>query len=233
MNGDAAVVPRWWLSGWLVGECNCAWGCPCNFDAPPTYGFCDGMYTLVVREGAYGDARLDGVVFLMGGHSPAAIHEGNGTSLLIMDERMTDDQRAAIETLWRGGGVGMPFDAFAAMTTTWLEPIVAPVEVTLAGIRSRVSVRGGELYEVAASRIPNPVTGEEEEVYLDKPTGFTSCRSELGTALVGRLATPGLRWDHVDTYAEYAEFDYSGPYDRPRTPDARRRITEPTGAPRE
>src|SRR5262252_6759515 len=27
------------LKGVLLGACNCDWGCPCNFEAPPTYGF--------------------------------------------------------------------------------------------------------------------------------------------------------------------------------------------------
>jgi hypothetical protein len=199
------------MRGSLLGECNCDWGCPCNFDAKPTYGFCDGMYGLSVDEGRYGDVVLDGVRFLMGGYSPGAIHEGNLTSILIVDERLAPEQRAAIETLWRGGGVGMPFDAFASVTTTWLEPIVARIEFELRGVRSRVSADGGSLYEMVLSRIANPVTGEEEEIYLDKPTGFTSTRSELGNAVRGRLAAPDLSWDHAGTYAEAATFEYAGP----------------------
>ena len=116
-----------------------------------------------------------------------------------------------VETLWRGGGVGMPFDAFAAMTTTWLDPIVTRVEIELDGMRSRSSAAGGDLYESILSRIPNPVTGEDEEIYLDKPTGFTSLRSELGNCRRAKLAAPGLTWEHIETYAEYAEFAYSGP----------------------
>src|SRR5215471_113169 len=27
------------IKGVLLGACNCDWGCPCNFEAPPTYGF--------------------------------------------------------------------------------------------------------------------------------------------------------------------------------------------------
>ena len=204
-------APAWWMRGWLVGECNCDWGCPCNFDARPTHGFCDGMYSVLVREGRFGDVELDGVRFLMGGHAPAAIHEGNATSVVILDDRMTADQRAAVETLWRGGGVGMPFDAFASVTAIWLDPLVARIEIELDGVRSRVSANAGELYEAVLSPIPNPVTGEDEEIYLDKPTGFTSTRSELGNAVRGRLAAPGLAWHNAGTYAEVAEFEYSGP----------------------
>ena len=32
------------LKGMLLAACNCDWGCPCNFEAPPTKGFCEGGY---------------------------------------------------------------------------------------------------------------------------------------------------------------------------------------------
>src|SRR5919201_6319890 len=102
------AVPKWHLKGSIIGACNCDWGCPCNFDAYPTKGYCDGFYTLVVNEGRYGDLPLDGVAFITGGHAPGAIHEGNGTSILILDEKSSPEQRAALERLWRGGGGGGP-----------------------------------------------------------------------------------------------------------------------------
>src|SRR2546422_2972481 len=204
-------VPAWHMKGVIVGACNCDWGCPCNFDAYPSKGFCDGFYSIAVKEGRFGEVSLDGVRFVMGGHAPGAIHEGNGTSVLVLDDAADDKQRAAIETLWRGGGVGMPFDGFAMFTTTWFDPVVAPIEMKLDGINSEVKIAGGDVYDLAISRIKNPVTGELEEIYLDKPTGFTSLRSELGMSTRGRFKTEGLDVDITGQYAEYAEFEYSGP----------------------
>jgi hypothetical protein len=199
------------MRGALVGACNCDWGCPCNFDAPPTYGFCDGFYSIVVHEGRFGDVVLDGARFVWGGHAPGAIHEGDGTSVLILDASTTPEQRAALDRLWRGGGVGSPFDEFASVTTLWHEPVVADVQITLAGIRSTVKVSGDAAFELALSRVRNPVTGDEEEFYLDKPTGFTSKRTQLGMSTVGVFASPGMSFDVTGKYAEYAEFEYSGP----------------------
>ena len=208
---DASTVPSWFMRGSLIGECNCAWGCPCNFDAPPTYGHCDGFYTRVVKEGRFGDVPLDGVAFVSGGHSPGPVHEGNLTDVLIIDEGTTEGQRSAIERLWRGNGVGPPFDIFASVPSTWIGPIVAPIEVRLASMNSIVRIAGGEVYDLAMSRIKNPVTGEEEEIYLDKPTGITSLRSEMGMSLRARFSAGGLDIEHGGRYAEYAEFDHSGP----------------------
>ena len=34
--------------------CNCAWGCPCQFNALPTHGRCEAMVAVRIREGHYG-----------------------------------------------------------------------------------------------------------------------------------------------------------------------------------
>ena len=213
MTAGAApvLVPDWFMNGSIIGACNCDWGCPCNFDAPPTQGFCDGYYTLAIREGRFGDVPLDGVTFVFGGHSPGPVHLGGGTEILVLDEASTPGQREAIERLWRGGGVGLPFDIFASVTDTHLDPVVAAIDVHLDGIDSTVKVAGGSIFDLAISRIANPVTGEPEELYLDKPTGFTSLRSELGMSKRARFSAGGLEHEMSGRYAEYAEFEYSGP----------------------
>jgi hypothetical protein len=205
------MVEPWSMKGELFGPCNCDWGCPCNFDAPPTYGFCEGMYVYYVREGRYGDVSLDGLKHAQAGRSPGPIHEGNMTSVVIVDEAATAEQRSAIESLWRSGEAGLPFDIWHAVTSTWLHTVIAPIELELAGMDSSVRIGDGELCEIAISRIKNPVTGDEEELYLDKPTGFTSTRSEMGMSTVARFDSPGLSFDVSGKYAEYAEYEYSGP----------------------
>ena len=200
------------MSGAVFGPCNCDWGCPCNFDAPPTYGHCDGVYVWAVRDGRYGELSLAGVNFAWGGHSPGPLHEGNLTTVLVVDERTSSEQRSAIETLWRSGDTGLPFDIFNSITETWLDTIYAPFEIELAGMETKARIGHGEILELVQSRVKNPVTGEEEELYLDKPTGFTSTRSELGMSQIARFTLEGLALDDMSgKYAEYADFEYSGP----------------------
>ena len=109
------MVTKWRLSGSLLGECNCDWGCPCSFDAPPTHGGCRGVYTWVVDKGAYGDVTLDGLVFALPGTFPGAVHLGHGTQVLLADERAAPAQRKAIEALGLGRAGG-PFAVFASVT---------------------------------------------------------------------------------------------------------------------
>ena len=206
------MVESWWMSGATFGPCNCDWGCPCNFNAPPSRGHCDGVYVWSVREGRYGATSLAGVAFAWAAHSPGPLHEGNVTAVLLVDERATADQRAALETLWRSGEAGLPFDILSSVTSIWLETVFEPFEIELDGINTRASIAGGRIFEVAQARVRNPATGDEEELYLDKPTGFTSTRSELGTSHTARFALDGFALDDMSGgYAEYAEFEYAGP----------------------
>ena len=47
-------IPDWRITGDWWDLCNCAIGCPCNFGSDPTYGFCDGVLTWLIRDGNYG-----------------------------------------------------------------------------------------------------------------------------------------------------------------------------------
>ena len=198
---------QWSMQGSILGDCNCDWGCPCNFDVAPTYGECHGVYLWLVENGRYGEVDLDGVGFVWAASSPGPIHEGNLTSVLLIDEAASAEQREAVQTLWNGEA-GLPFDILVSVTGTWLDPVFAPFEVELAGINSKAKV--GEVYEVALSRVKNPVTGDDEELYLDKPTGFTSTRAELGMTPVSRLNVDGLSYDNSGKYGEYSRFEYAG-----------------------
>ena len=189
------MVLRWRMSGSLLGECNCDWGCPCSFDAPPTNGGCEGVYTWIVDKGVYGNVKLDGLVLAIPGTWPGAVHLGHGTSVLLVDKRAKPDQRKALEKLGKGEAGG-PFAVFASVTERWLPTVSASFDIRLNGIRSTLRVDSGKIYDLALSRIKNPVTGDEEEVYLDKPTGFTAKRSELGMSVVARFKIPELAFDN-------------------------------------
>ena len=90
------------LKGAVLGGCNCDWGCPCNFEVPPSKGFCEGEYVWCVEHGHYNGVQLDGLNFGMFFHSPAAIHLGNLTTVAIGDVRATKEQRTALEAMIKG-----------------------------------------------------------------------------------------------------------------------------------
>ena len=68
---------KWSIEADYFQACNCDYGCPCEFEAPPTKGFCDGIGAWRINRGNYGDVSLNGLGLGFVLHSPAAMHLGN------------------------------------------------------------------------------------------------------------------------------------------------------------
>ena len=69
----AATTTTWQLTGTVGVACNCDYGCPCNFNALPSKGKCEGQWTWHVEQGVRG-ARppLDGLNFSIAVNWPGA-----------------------------------------------------------------------------------------------------------------------------------------------------------------
>ena len=99
-----------------VATCNCAWGCPCQFNALPTHGRCEALVAVRIREGHYGATRLDGVTFAIGVLVARPIHEGMGSAQLAIDERPRRISATALLTITSGKEGGTMFEIFAVVT---------------------------------------------------------------------------------------------------------------------
>ena len=96
----------WNVKGVLIIACNCDYGCPCNVNGRPTLGKCEGGWTWQIEQGAYGDLKLDGLNLGLYSNWPAAIHEGNGVAMTLIDDRADGAQRAALDALVAGRSGG-------------------------------------------------------------------------------------------------------------------------------
>jgi len=45
------MADSWTMNGTVLIACNCDYGCPCNFNALPTAGKCEGEWTWHVEQG--------------------------------------------------------------------------------------------------------------------------------------------------------------------------------------
>jgi hypothetical protein len=50
---------KWRIAGEQFGNCNCDWGCPCQFMALPTTGRCEAFVTCLIRHGYFGHTPLE------------------------------------------------------------------------------------------------------------------------------------------------------------------------------
>jgi hypothetical protein len=179
---------KWFLEADYFQGCNCNYGCPCEFEAPPTYGYCEGMGAWKINKGRYGDISLNGLGFGFAARWPKAIHEGNGTAALFFDEKAKPNQREALLKIASGEAGGLPFEIIAQTFSKVLEPQFVPFKFNRKGKNSSVTI--GDKVKAAFESIKNPVTGNEEGVRVEHATGFIfkgaecvstkECRASVG-----------------------------------------------------
>jgi hypothetical protein len=203
----ADTTTKWTMKGTVTVACNCDYGCPCNFNALPSKGKCEGQWSWHVEEGSYGDTPLDGLNFTVAVNWPGAIHEGNGEALILVDERAHEAQMDAIRTLV-AGEVGGPWEILAWTWPTIHGPKPVPYEVHLDGIHFRI--KAGDSLEVASTTIKNPVSGAEVHPGAVLPEGLVFKEADFGASEVFRV-TDGISFDHSGQYTAIAPFDYAGP----------------------
>jgi hypothetical protein len=201
----APTTTNWHLSGTVIVACNCDYGCPCNFNARPSRGHCEGGWTWHLEDGHLDDVRLNDLNFSLLADWPAAIHEGNGEALMLIDERADDRQRETIERFLRGE-IGGPWAILVNTFVTFHGPKVVPYELELAGDRSRV--RAGGALDLATEPIRNPVTKAEVHPRAVLPEGFIFKDGAVLSSSVFRVED-GVSYDHSGQYAALAPFEYT------------------------
>lgn len=200
----------WRLTGEEIGSCNCAWGCPCQFNALPTRGQCEGMGVCQITKGHYGAVVLDGTRFAFLVSFPGAVHEGNGTWQAVIDEAATVDQREALEEITSGRMGGLIFEIFAAVCPKRLPIVFAPIEFVADREARKAKYQVGSLADGVIEPIRNPVTGEEHRARIDLPNGFEYRIAEVGNSVEWRMSgLPPLLVHHQNTYAQLNQFDWS------------------------
>jgi hypothetical protein len=158
-------TPKWNFQADYLQACNCDYGCPCEFSAPPTAGYCEAAGIWQIRKGRCGEIPLDGLSVAFAAHWPKAIHLGGGTVCVILDERANPNQRDALTNIVAGKYGGIPYEILATTFTTMLDPVVAKFDVNLAGHES--SARVGNYLALGFEPVKNVVTGDPEFVRIE------------------------------------------------------------------
>ena len=55
---------KWMMRAKEYSNCNCSYGCPCQFNSPATHGFCEAIANFEITEGYFNDTPLKGIKFL-------------------------------------------------------------------------------------------------------------------------------------------------------------------------
>ena len=205
------MAVEWRVKATELANCNCAYGCPCQFNALPTHGDCRAAVAWQMEEGQFGAVRLDGLRTVMLVSWPGAVHEGNGTMQVIIDERADTAQRDALINILTGqetDEMATMWWVYSAMCPTKLEPLFRPIEFEVDVEARRGHFRVPGIVETVGEPIRNPVTGAEHRARIDLPGGFEYRIAEMGsgtTRATGAIALPGLE----NSYAQFAHLHLS------------------------
>jgi hypothetical protein len=195
----------WEIQGSELINCNCSYGCPCQFNALPSKGFCEAMGAISIDKGHYGDVSLDGVKIAVVFHWPGPIHEGHGKCQPIVDERATPAQRDAVLKIMTGQDTepfATMFSVFASTLEQAFDPIFTRIdyEVDVDARRGRIHAEG--VFDVSGEPIRNPVTGNEHRARIDLPHGFEYELAEIGS---GTSKSQGnIALELKNSYAQFA-----------------------------
>ena len=201
----------WYVEGIAFGNCNCDYGCPCQFERRPTHGNCRGWEVARIDQGHFGDVPLDDLHVALLYAWPGAVFEGGGTMQAIIDERADERQRRALATIIHGGETEEAkthWWVFHAMSSTVHEPLFRPIEfeVDIEKRRAKVVIPG--VLEATGRPIISPATGEEHRVRIDIPNGIEFEIAEIGSATT-RASGP-IPLDLDDTYGQFSVLRHSG-----------------------
>jgi hypothetical protein len=197
---------KWNLHGREFANCNCSYGCPCQFNALPTNGNCWAVVAIQIERGRHGDVSLDGLRLAGIFKYPGAIHMGNGEAVPIVDRRANDAQRNALLRIMSGQdtkpGATM-FQVFFSMLSKVHDPVFADIdfEVDIDKRRAKLLVPG--YIDQRGEPIVNPVTGAEHRIRIEPVGGFEFKVAEIGR---GWTKTSGpVSYELSDSYGQFAE----------------------------
>jgi hypothetical protein len=197
---------NWTIKGREFVHCNCAYGCPCQFNARPTHNNCHAVLAIEIEEGRHGDTRLGGLRIAAVVSWPGAIHEGNGEILPIVDERATPKQREALLRIMSGEDTEPGATFFQVFSTTYTkihDPIFVPIDldIDIDGRSAHLKVAG--VIDARGEPIKNPVTGNAHRARIALPNGFEYSEAEVGRGWAKTLGP--IVHDLKDSHAHFAK----------------------------
>ncbi len=198
------MADQWMIRGVGYANCNCAYGCPCQFNAKTTNGFCEAMGAGRIDEGYFNDTPLNGLNYVMLLQWPGEVAEGNGKQQVMIDERADADQREALRKILHGESTAPGATHFFVYNSTMsevLETLFVPIELLIDVDAREAKVSVPDLVESIGTPIINPHSGQPSRARIDLPNGFEYSLAEMGNG--STRAQAGIRLNLSNSYGQF------------------------------
>ena len=197
------------MKGEYIKNCNCAATCSCDTTGFPSPNKgCEGAVGMRIQEGNLDGVKLDGLKWLAVVHWPGALHEGNGTVDVYIDQKANPSQRDALVRILTGREGGALFEIFAQIVTTIHGPHFVDIQFDfdLKKRKAKVSVPGQ--FETESVPLTVPATGDEQRVIVRMPEGFEYKEMEVAQAKTLK-STGAIKFDWKGTHASLALVEHT------------------------
>jgi len=210
-----ADIPKWHVEGDWFDVCKCNIPCPCEFAQPPTYGDCDGVWALHIREGHYDDVRLAdfNLMMLLTFKGNIWAGEVKATMGMFIDERADDRQREALQVIMSGQAGGFPAtfaELIGEIRGIEFVPIQFEIADDLAYWRAEIP---GKIV-ARAEALTGPTTLPGQRVQTLNPPGSEvgpGAVATWGTATANEVDALGFEWEWSGRSSKHIPFDWTGP----------------------
>jgi hypothetical protein len=204
-----AVATTWHIRGSYFESCNCDAICPCRRidgvqGGRSTHGICAGVLSWLIEEGSADGTDLAGAAVALAIRYDDDEPGSPWTWILYLDEQASEEQRAALESIYTGRIGG---DALEHFPWAWKASelvAVRPVAIELDHTRRRQWLR---IRDQVTVRIRDRYAGEEEV------TCVIPGHDREGEELVAdelRVDDGPLAFEYSGTCGYSATFAYSG-----------------------
>jgi hypothetical protein len=198
------MADRWMIRGTEYANCNCAWGCPCQFGSLTTHGHCEAVVCGHIEEGTFNDTKLDGLDWAMLLYWPGEIAKGNGKQQVIIDEKANPAQREALGKILHGESTtpgATHFFVYSSVVTMTLETLYAPIALSIDVDGRTAHLKIGDLVESVGAPIMSAFDGSPTRSGISLPNGFEYTFAEMGNGNTKSRAEIGL--DLKNTYGQF------------------------------
>ncbi len=205
-------TPSWKVSGQYYETCNCDFVCPCvpgQMAVKPSKGACKFAMAFQIERGQYGTVPLDGLGFIVLGHTPEEMGKGNWTVGIVADERADAGQRDAIGAI-ASGSAGGPMAALSGLVQNFAGIESAPLRFERDG--NKWAVTAPALVDMAAEGAMGLNPDDSEPLYLDHTGHPAADRFALAHAGRSHVHVLGFEWDDISgkNNGQYAPFSWQG-----------------------
>jgi hypothetical protein len=204
----------WSIRGTHFVNCNCDYGCPCQYNALPTSRNCRAIVAWQIDEGQYGPVKLDGLRAVNTYAWPGAVHQGNGELQSIIDERASPEQRKALIAVLQGEGAApgaIMLQIYRSMCAKVHEPLTKPIEL-IADLEKRTAkLRVPGLIDTTVEPIKNPVTGAEHRARIDLPMGKEFHLAEVASGSTKATGAVPLEFTKSHAHLVHNTMSSTGP----------------------